>query len=386
EELIELESTGFSCTKDDHSEECVITKPITLQSQTIYLKSNAQKSNPIINTTVRPYARRENEYCMNKLVSAIKIFREKPEKIDPLICEITHNVPAIIFSSGGYSYNYFHAINDVIIPLFITSVNFRCRVKFVISDYNATLVNKYEQILKRLSCYEFIDATLNDAVHCFPSAVVGLRYHDNLAVNGSKIPGGYTIKSFRQFLREAYKLKRTITFKPKRPKLLLLSRQNSRKFQKEDERVNMMIKLGFKVHKSSPNKTSNLKKFAQLINLCAIIVGAHGAGLTNQIFLPNGSVVIQIRPMGLEWQSKEYFEKPAIKMGFKYIEYKVEPNETSLYDLYGPNDPVIYNPALIWAKGWVAIEPIYVNQQNFNINLTRSTLVEALHHFRFSFS
>lgn len=210
---------------------------------------------------------------------------------------------------------------------------------------------------------------------------ISCRYHDNLAVNSNDAPLGYTMQDVRQFLWNTYHVKVKTKLNLKRPKVLLISRRSSRIFLNENEMVNMMEKeLGFQVYKALPNETKNLEKFAQIVNSCDIMVGAHGAGLTNALFLPTGAVMIQIVPLGLNWASDHYFGEPAPGIGLRYIRYKVWRNETSLYEKYGPDHPIVSDAASIWAKGYMAVKQAYVDEQSFRINLDRfkGTLLEGL--------
>jgi len=207
------------------------------------------------------------------------------------------------------------------------------------------------------------------------------RYHDNLAVNRSEVPEGYTMASVREFLWNIYNVTVKTRLNLQKPKVLLVSRKGSRMFLNEDEMVKMMEQeLGLEVHRALPNDTMSLDKFAQIVNSCEIMVGAHGAGLTNALFLPTGAVLIQVVPLGLNWASDHYFGKPAPGIGLTYLRYKVLRNETSLYETYGPDNPIVSDPAAIWAKGYAAVKEAYVDGQNFRINLSRfkGYLLEAI--------
>lgn len=185
---------------------------------------------------------------------------------------------------------------------------------------------------------------------------------------------------FKHFLREAYDLKHRNVPKIEKPVLILISRTNSRMFLNEREMKEMMKELGFQVLVATPNRMSNLDKFASLVNSCSVMVGAHGAGLTNSVFLPTGAVMVQVVPLGLEWASTNYFGGPAAEMEVKYLEYKIKPEESTLLSTYGPDDPVIKDPESIFLKGYYAARDVYVDGQNLKINVTRfrETLVEAM--------
>nr|KAJ0201036.1 hypothetical protein LSAT_V11C600333590 [Lactuca sativa] len=117
----------------------------------------------------------------------------------PVNCNYTHNVPVIVFSFGLIG-NLFHEINEIVIPLFITARHFGSSVHLMVTDYQPWFAHKYNRILTQLSRYQVIDTTLNASDHCFPGAVVGLKYHGNLALNPDSIPGGHTMLEFKELL------------------------------------------------------------------------------------------------------------------------------------------------------------------------------------------
>uniref|UniRef100_A0A2N9IL43 Glycosyltransferase 61 catalytic domain-containing protein n=1 Tax=Fagus sylvatica TaxID=28930 RepID=A0A2N9IL43_FAGSY len=276
EDRVQLETTGFSCHTDRHSEVCVTNKPVMLDNNA--LTAYIQSSQVQVKHMVQPYARKEDEMAMKQWLSS------------PL---------------GGYTGNLFHAFNEVIIPLFITCYHFRSHLQFVITDFKPRWVKKYNKILTHLSNFEVINPAKDGSVHCFPGAVVGLKYHDNLALYPTEIPGGT--------------------------------------FMNEDEIVDMMEELGFQVDVATPNRMSNLEKFAEELNSCSVMVGAHGAGLTNAVFLPAGAVMVQV----------------------------IEPEESSLFKEYGPDHPVIVDPKSIFLKGYNVARATYIHGQNVKINLVR---------------
>lgn len=67
-------------------------------------------------------------------------------------------------------------------------------------------------------------------------------------------------------------------------------------------------------------------------------------------------------------------------MGMHYLEYKIEPKESSLFKEYGPDHPVISDPMSIFMKGYNAARATYVDGQNLMINLVRfrETLEKAM--------
>ncbi|KAL6570886.1 hypothetical protein OROGR_000436 [Orobanche gracilis] len=372
-----LDAMGFACDKAVHSVVCVSNKHVRINTSnsTVYI-SSGRPQRPI---RIRPYARQEDEL---KQISPVHIVQyTNTTTPPPPPCQYNHSIPAVIFSSGSTG-NVFHEMNEIIIPLFITTRHFQSRVLFILEDYKPSFMTKYGKLLSRLSDYDIMNPSANRSVNCFPGSIVGLKYHDNLALNSSDIPGGYGMPEFKQFLRQAYGLKFVHVPQNPKPRLLLLSRTNTRRFLNEDEMIRLMEGVGFQVIVIRRSKAiSNLNKFSRLINSCSVLVGAHGAGLTNEIFLPSGAVMIQVELIGTEWASNTYYGDTARAMGVHYLPYKIRADESSLSKLYGRNHSVVVDPVSFYrSAGYMAARIVYLYQQNVRINMVRfrETLVEAL--------
>ncbi|ESR65675.1 hypothetical protein CICLE_v10010148mg, partial [Citrus x clementina] len=323
ENRIQLDTTGFTCDTDINSEVCVANGPVRIANNSLTVYIESSQSQ--VKRVIRPY----------------------PSKL----------------------------ALDYVTP-------------FVIIDYKPWWVSKYSNILSLLTRYEVINPAADGNVHCFPAAVIGLKYHGFLSLNSTDIPGGYSMVDFKRFLREAYslKIKNVSEIQREKPVLIFISRGNSRKFLNEDEMVVMIEELGFQVVVTRPNRMSNLNKFTEVVNSCSVLVGAHGAGLTTELFLPAGAVMVQVVPLGLEWGSTYYFGVPAREMGVQYLEYKTEPEESTLSETYSRDDPIITDPASLFAKDYFAARAVYIDAQNLKINLTRfrQTIVQAMEHIRMS--
>lgn len=141
-----------------------------------------------------------------------------------------------------------------------------------------------------------------------------------------------------------------------------------------------MTSLGYNVIVADPKMTKNLEKISHVVNKCSVIFGAHGAGLTNLMFLPAGAVVVQVVPLGLDWASDAYFGEPLNDMDLRYLSYEIEVEESSLMDVYGREHPVVKDPMSVFVKGYEAARATYVDGQNLKIDLVRlrKTLIEVL--------
>ncbi|XP_058218621.1 alpha-1,3-arabinosyltransferase XAT3-like [Rhododendron vialii] len=376
----QLEETGLACHYDYHTEVCVSNRPVRIDTLTMKVYVPYDQGMPEADSIIIPYAKREDKWITGTAVSSVQILRENISTAPA--CEYTHNVPAVVFSSGGSTGNIFHEFTELIVPLFLTSRHFQSRLHFMVTDFRLQFMSKYKKIFSHLSSYEVINPAANVSVHCFPGAVVGLHYHDHLAIKTTEIPEGYSMLDFKQFLRDSYNLRirESSQTQTEKPTLILVSRKKSRAFLNEDEMVTMMKALGFRVVIGQPDMMANMDKFAEIVNSCSILVGAHGAGLTNAVFLPEGAVLVQVVGLGIDWISNTYFGVPAPGMGLNYIDYKIEPEESSLISLYGKDHPVIVDPESITSQGYEVGRAVYLLKQNFNIDVVRfrETLVKAL--------
>ncbi|XP_073027129.1 alpha-1,3-arabinosyltransferase XAT3-like isoform X1 [Primulina eburnea] len=373
EDQEKLRTTGFVCNPEVHSIHCVTNKPVGIdtRSMTVSIPSNLADQESV----VRPYARREDEVLLRS-VTPVRILQGN---VSLPVCQYNHQIPAIIFSSSGFVGNIFHEINEILIPLYITTKMFKSQVQFILLDYNPSFVRKYGKALDKLSDYPIINPAINKSVHCFPGGVIGLKFHGHLSLNSSDIPKGHSMQEFRQFLRKSFGLKFDHVSQIRRPTVMLLSRRTMRRFLNEEEMVSTMEELGFRVIVIARAKTiSNLRLFANYINSCSVFVGIHGAGLTNELFLPDGAVMVQIDLIGLAWAAATYYGNPARAMNVHYLRYKIEPEESSISKVYGsPNHTVLTD------FHWLSVEAgreVYLNGQNVRVNIARfrETMVQAM--------
>ncbi|KAK9289456.1 hypothetical protein L1049_007611 [Liquidambar formosana] len=353
---------------------------------------------------IKPYTRKWETSVMDT-IDELDLVLKKENSGDRHRCDVKHDVPAVFFSTGGYTGNVYHEFNDGILPLFITSQHLNKKVVFVILEYHSWWITKYGNILSHLSDYPPIDFSGDKRTHCFPEAIVGLRIHDELAVDSSLMEGNKSIRDFRNLLDRAYwprisgliqdeekeaqlKLKEKLSLSPsvgisletgkeeqkvqlKKPKMVILSRNGSRAITNEDSLVKMAKEIGFQVKVLRPDRTTELAKTYRELNSSDVMVGVHGAAMTHFLFVKPGSVFIQVVPLGTDWAAETYYGEPAKKLGLKYIGYRILPRESSLYDVYDRNDPVLRDPDSVNRKGWQFTKKIYLDGQNVRLDLRR---------------
>nr|GME21216.1 zeatin O-glucosyltransferase-like [Ipomoea batatas] len=206
--------------------------------------------------------------------------------------------------------------------------------------------------------------------------------HDDLQIEPAWTDDNTTIRDFRDFLDRAYapRIKEILSqepknFKPekesKKPKLVIMARNDSRKILNQADLIKMAQEIGFRVSVLKPNRPTGLARMYKVLNSTDALVGVHGAALTHFLFLRPGSAFIQIVPIGIDWAAETYFEQPAIKMGMKYIGYYIFANESTLIDQYDEKDPVFTDTLSVNRKGWNYTQQIYLDPQNVRLNLGR---------------
>ncbi|KAJ6792913.1 protein O-linked-mannose beta-1,4-N-acetylglucosaminyltransferase 2-like isoform X1 [Iris pallida] len=368
---------------------CFMRGPVRTHSPSnsllLLISTNSSSPSPQ-EERIRPYTRKWERSTMSTIDELRLLLTNETTAAAP--CDVTHDVPAVVFSTGGYTGNVYHEFNDGIVPLYITSHAFRRKVVFVILEYHDWWISKYEGILSQLSDRPPIDFANDKRTHCFPGAVVGLRIHDELAIDASRMPpnSNTTIRDFRRMLDEAYKpriqdivaeeRKTGVDSPPQmaagRPyKLVVVSRNGSRGIENEGALVRLAEGVGFAVEVLRPEKTTELAKIYRALNSSDAMVGVHGAAMTHLLFMRPGAVFVQVVPLGTEWAAESYYGGPAVKLGLEYVRYEILPRESSLYREYPEDDPVLRDPESVNAKGWEVTKRVYLDGQNVSLDLER---------------
>ncbi|VAH55411.1 unnamed protein product [Triticum turgidum subsp. durum] len=315
-------------------------------------------------------------------------------------CTVTHRVPAIVLALGGHLGNYFHDFSDALVPLFVASRRYGGEVQLLAGNIQPWWLGKYEAVVRRLTKYDVLDLDHDDQVRCFRHVTVGLNMHKEFNIVPELVPGGVPLSmlNFTAFLRETYSLPRAapirltnkkssppVDGKKKKPRLMLLDRGHYRKLVNVPEIVKAAEKAGFEVTIADPRFNVRVKELALSVNSFDVLLGVHGAGLTNSAFLPPGAVVIQVVPYGkLEPMAQREFGDPAANMGLRYLEYSISVEESTLLETLGPDHPAIKDPDSVHRSGWDKVAEYYLGKQNVRVDVQRfaPTLALALDHLR----
>ncbi|CAL5052880.1 unnamed protein product [Urochloa decumbens] len=291
-------------------------------------------------------------------------------------CTRRHDVPVVVFSVAGYTDNFFHDNTDVLIPLFLTVAHLKGEVQLLITNFKPWWVQKFTPLLKKLSNYDVINFDKDEGVHCFRAGHLGMYRDRDLIISPhpTRNPHNYSMVDYNRFLRRAFALPRDAPAvlgeeTGAKPKMLIIERKVTRKLLNLQEVSAMCEELGFAVTVAEAG--ADVHGFAERVNAADVLLAVHGAGLTNQIFLPTGAVLVQIVPWGkMDWMATNFYGQPARDMRLRYVEYYVSEEETTLKDKYPRDHYVFTDPMRIHGQGWPAIAEI-IMKQDVMVNMTR---------------
>ena len=255
-------------------------------------------------------------------------------------CTSRHAVPAAVFAMNVIIGNPWHDLSNVLIPLFITTRAYDGEVQFLVTELQPWFVDKYRLILTNLSRYDIIDFNKDACVRCYPHIIVGLRSHGDLDIDPTRTPHNYTLLDFCLYIREVFSLppesrgtpykeaskknaaneNGTVTEKPK-PRLLLINRGESRKFVNLPEVSAAVEAAGFELLGMEPTRDMGMEEFARAVDSCDVLMGVHGAALTNFFFLRTNAVLLQVVGSGLEREALHYYGNQAKAVMVQHIQY-----------------------------------------------------------------
>ncbi|KAJ3692397.1 hypothetical protein LUZ60_012747 [Juncus effusus] len=331
---------------------------------------NTNEPNAPQNWTIKAQSRKAVDVKKVKIQTLISSL-EAPQ------CTQNEKISAVVFSLGGLTGNLWHDFSDVLVPLFINSREFNGEVQFLIAGWQDWFVDKYKLIFEKLSKYEMINFDTDNEVRCYPHVIIGLKSHEDFNIDPKRSPNEYTMLDFRMFVREVFDLPLSldIPFKLKtneKPRVMLVLRGRNRRFMNGPEIVQALNDSNFEVIPVEPTRDLNIANFSKLVDSCDIIMGAHGAALTNIIFLRTNGIMVQIVPYGkMERDAIRFYDKPAIEMKLRYLDYSISAEETTLLEKYGYENPVIKDPDSIHKQGWQVGMKYYWLEQDIKLNLTR---------------
>ncbi|CAL4964849.1 unnamed protein product [Urochloa decumbens] len=331
---------------------------------------------------IRPYPRKGDETCMSR-ITELTVRSAAGTAAAPPRCTAEHAAPAVAFSIGGYTGNIFHDFSDVLVPLYNTAHRYGGDVHLVMANVASWWLVKYDRLLRSLSRHPPLDlaaAAAAGEVHCFRNATVSLRAHKELIIERDRSADGLATPDFTRFVRRALSLPRDAptrlvvpgTGSSKRPRLLVISRHRTRLLLNLAAVVRAAEEAGFEAVVNESDVGNDISEVGKLINSCDAMVGVHGAGLTNMVFLPPGGVLVQIVPWGgLQWMARADYGDPAEAMGLRYVQYEVGVGESTLKDKFPPGHQIFTNPTGLHKKGFAFIRHTLMDGQDITVDVGR---------------
>jgi len=325
---------------------------------------------------VRPYPRKGDETCMGRITEVTV----RSTGGDAPRCTREHAAPAVVFSIGGYTGNIFHDFSDVLVPLYTTAHRYGGDVQLVMANVASWWLVKYDRLLHALSRHAPLDLARAGAageVHCFRRAVVSLRAHKELIIERARSADGLATPDFTRFVRRALSLPRDAPTRlgdgtGRKPRLLVISRHRTRLLLNLDAVVRAAEEVGFEAVVNESDVGNDISQVGALINSCDALVGVHGAGLTNMVFLPPGATLVQIVPWGgLQWMARADYGDPAEAMGLRYIQYEVAVGESTLKDKFPPGHKIFTDPTSLHKKGFMFIRQTLMDGQDIAVDVGR---------------
>lgn len=341
---------------------------------------------------VRPYPRKGDQTCMGRVPEITVRTTSSSSTPPPPQCTSTHSVPAVTFSIGGYTGNIFHDFSDVLVPLYNTVHRYRGDVQLVMANVAPWWLVKYDKLLRELSRHAPLDLAAVAAkgeTHCFRHAVVSLRAHRELIIERDRSPDGLATPDFTRFIRRALSLPRDAPTRladgtGRKPRLLIIARHRTRILLNLGDMMRVAEEAGFEAAVSESDVGDSISRVGAEINSADVLVGVHGAGLTNMMFLPPGATMVQVVPWGgLQWIARMDYGDPAEAMGLRYVQYEIGVEESSLKDRYPRGHKIFTDPTSLHKKGFGFMRQTLMDGQNITLDLGRfrGVLQQALDNY-----
>ena len=227
-----------------------------------------------------------------------------------------------VWITDNWSSGYFHWFSDALTRLEA--------VRPFLSGHIVLLPENYKSckfICQSLEILKYSYMFLNDRL---PNRVSELYLPSHTARTGNFNP--HIIKSLRERFLSAERLE-----KPFRKIYISRKKAKRRRLLNEEQFLLTLINLNFEIHYF---EDYTLQQQIKLMSECMMLVGIHGAGLTNMLFMQPGTSVIELRKEDDHHNNCFFSMASALDINYYYFKCKANNSYTQDADFEIPEQEI----------------------------------------------
>lgn len=318
---------------------------------------------------IRPHPRKWNWGLMESSVTQFTI--QSVDYNDPnapvMECAKRNTAPGVVFSVGGFCGGVFHDFNEVYLPLFETTHSYKGDVVMLVADLKGdwwwhdaprrSFVGAMTRHAIRLIGRGIDTESYAQGVECFDHLTLGLYQnlcmYDEFGGRESRAFARSRVTDFAPYVRKGLQVPDPVesrVFVPAgvTPVVGIVQRMSTRKLVNYQELLQVAEREGFKVVPITFEHLSP-EQAAEAMAPLDVLIGVHGAGLSNICLMRPGGVVMQIMPygeggprnvIGLEYKNF------AAAMEADYLEWSVPVHDSTIKDQYNHTDWIVTSPLM----------------------------------------
>jgi capsular polysaccharide biosynthesis protein len=214
-----------------------------------------------------------------------------------------------IWVTQNWTWMYFHWLTDALTRL-IASENY-------LDSHKVILPASYEQFSFISESLEFLGYSIY-----WLKEDVRLNVKELILPSHTASPGNFNDEILKK-VRSKFSIRESSN-----SRLIYISRAKAtqRHVENEVELIDLLVSYGFEIHVF---EEYSFVKQVELMNETSVLIGLHGAGLTNMLFMNSGGKVMEIRNQN-DTKNNCYFSmSSALDLDYYYVEGVSESENTS---------------------------------------------------------
>lgn len=253
-----------------------------------------------------PYTHINGSFARNEKVEKLKLFLKAKTVVNRGVW-ITQN----------WTWMYFHWMTDALTRLIALEGEVeRFPVLLPIAYQSYPYIVESLEILG----YEYVWYTPTQRI----------RVKELLLPSHTASPGNYNAMFLNQ-LRKRFLESTTITTNSHRKIFISRSKATQRFISNEEEVISLLSSFGFEIHVF---EQYSLRKQVELMRDTQCLLGIHGAGLTNMLFMPTTGKVIELRNQGDEHNNCYFSMASELNHAYYYLEGNGDSENTASVNLH----------------------------------------------------